>query len=207
MSSDKLNGLYVITDPNLIPTGVEALSSTVEEALRGGARIVQYRNKTAPYDQQLAEAKALRSLTREYGAIFLINDSLDLCLASDADGIHIGQSDGSIKPIRERLGPRILGVTCHNSIELANRAIGQGADYCAFGAMFPSPTKPQAKPCSLATLQEASKLPVPICAIGGINTENALKVRNHGANMLAVISGVFGQPSVRASAKAFASFF
>lgn len=207
MSSDKLNGLYVITDPNLISTGVEALSSAVEEALRGGARIVQYRNKTAPNDQQLAEAKALRSLTLEYGVIFLINDSLDLCLASDADGIHIGQSDGSIEPIRERLGPRILGVTCHNSIELANRAIDQGADYCAFGAMFPSPTKPQAKPCSLATLQEASKLPVPICAIGGINAENALKLRNHGADMLAVISGVFGQPSVRASAKAFASFF
>ena len=207
MSSDKLNGLYVITDPNLIPAGREALSSAVEDALWGGARIVQYRNKTAPYDQQLAEAKALRSVTLEYGAIFLINDSLELCLASDADGIHIGQSDGSIKAIRERLGSRFLGVTCHNSIALANRAIDQGADYCAFGAMFPSPTKPQAKPCSLATLQEASKLPVPICAIGGINTENALKVRNHGANMLAVISGVFGQPSVRASAKAFASFF
>lgn len=207
MSSDKLNGLYVITDSNLIPTGLEALISAVEEALRGGARIVQYRNKTAPYDQQLVEAKALRSLSLKYGATFLINDSLELCLASDADGIHIGQSDGSIKAIRERLGSRVLGVTCHNSIALANRAIDQGADYCAFGAMFPSPTKPQAKPCSLATLQEASKLPVPICAIGGINTENALKVRDHGANMLAVISGVFGQPSVRASAKAFASFF
>lgn len=207
MSSDKLKGLYIITDPKLIPAGKEALRSAVEEALIGGARIVQYRNKTAPYDQQLAEAKQLRSVTREYGASFLINDSAELCLACDADGIHIGQSDGAIETIRQKLGAKILGVTCHNSLELASQAIDQGADYCAFGAMFPSPTKPSAKPCSLATLQEASKLPVPICAIGGINTENALQVRHHGATMLAVISGVFGQPSIRASARAFASLY
>lgn len=207
MNSTTLSGLYVITDPNLIPPGVEALRSAVQNALAGGARIVQYRNKTAPYEQQLAEAKDLRSLTRDYGASFLINDSLELCLACDADGIHVGQSDGSLNAIREQLGSKILGVTCHNSLELANNAIEKGADYCAFGAMFPSPTKPQAKPCSLATLQQASKLPVPICAIGGITTENALEVCKHGANMLAVISGVFGQPSIRASARAFASLF
>lgn len=207
MSFGKLNGLYVITDPKLIPPGIEALNFAVQEALIGGARIVQYRNKTASYEQQLAEAKQLRSLTLEYGASLLINDSLELCLECNADGIHIGQRDGSIKTIREQLGSRILGVTCHNSIELANQAIDQGADYCAFGAMFPSPTKPEAKPCSLATLQEASKLPVPICAIGGISAENALEVRQHGANMLAVISGVFGQPSIRARASAFASLF
>lgn len=202
-----LSGLYVITDPSLIPQNPEALSFAVKEALMGGARIVQYRNKTAPYQQQLAEATALRSLTKEFGAIFLINDSLELCLASDADGIHIGQKDGSINDIREQLGQRILGVTCHNSLELAEKAIACGADYCAFGAMFPSPTKPQAQPCSLATLNRASKLPVPICAIGGIDAHNAPSVRKQGAQMLAVISGVFGQTSIRASAQALASLF
>ena len=205
--TSNLSGLYVITDANLIAQGVDALSFAVKEALLGGARLVQYRNKTAPYQQQLSEAKALRSLTNEFDATFLINDSLELCIASKADGLHIGQSDGAIGSIRNQLGNGILGVTCHNSLALAEKAIANGADYCAFGAVFPSPTKPQAKACSLATLKEASKLPVPICAIGGIDANNAHLVREQDAQMLAVISGVFGQTSIRASAQALASIF
>lgn len=207
MRNNALTGLYVITDPALIPKGTPALVHAVQEALLGGAKLVQYRNKSASLAQQLAEAEALRALTREFEATFIINDSLELCLSCDADGLHVGQSDGNLSDIRNRLGSRILGVTCHDSIPLANSAIEQGADYCAFGAVFPSPTKPHAKPCALATLKEASKLPVPICAIGGITTSNALEVLKQGANMMAVISGVFGQPSIRVSAQAFASFF
>ena len=207
MKHNTLSGLYVITDPALIPAGTSAVVHAVQEALLGGAKLVQYRNKTASMAQQLAEAKALRALTREYEATFIINDSLELCLSCDADGLHVGQSDGNFSKLRNRLGSRILGVTCHDSMSLANQAIEQGADYCAFGAVFPSPTKPQAKPCTLATLKEASKLPVPVCAIGGITTSNAPEILKQGVNMMAVISGVFGQPSIRASAHAFASFF
>lgn len=207
MKHNTLSGLYVITDPALIPAGTSAVVHAVQEALLGGAKLVQYRNKTASMAQQLTEAKALRALTREYGATFIINDSLELCLSCDADGLHVGQSDGNLSELRNRLGSRILGVTCHDSMSLANQAIEQGADYCAFGAVFPSPTKPQAKPCALATLKEASKLPVPVCAIGGITTSNAPEILKQGVNMMAVISGVFGQPSIRASAHAFASFF
>jgi thiamine-phosphate pyrophosphorylase len=207
MKHNTLSGLYVITDPALIPAGTSAVVHAVQEALLGGAKLVQYRNKTASMVQQLAEAKALRALTREYEATFIINDSLELCLSCDADGLHVGQSDGNLSELRNFLGSRILGVTCHDSIPLAKSAVEQGADYCAFGAVFPSPTKPQAKPCALATLKEASKLPVPVCAIGGITTSNAPEVLKQGVNMMAVISGVFGQPSIRASAHAFASFF
>ena len=205
--SSALSGLYAITDPNLIPSGEESLCSSVREALLGGARIIQYRNKIASVDQQRKEARLIKSLTQEFGALLFINDSIELCLAANADGVHLGQKDDKISSAKQQLGSKLLGVTCHNSIELAEVAIGNGADYCAFGAIFPSTTKPQAQPCSLATLQQASKLPVPICAIGGITADNGKQVIRHGADMLAVISGVFGQPSIQANARALASLF
>lgn len=205
--SKQLCGLYVITDPNLIPPGTNALVAAVKEALLGGATIVQYRNKHASAAQQLEQARVLRSLTLDFDASLLINDSIELCLASDADGVHLGQNDDSIGSAKALLGDRILGVTCHSSLDLAAQAISANADYCAFGALFPSSTKPQAKPCSLATLQQAGKLGVPICGIGGIDASNAPQVIQHGADMVAVISGVFGQPSIRASAAALASLF
>jgi len=202
-----LHGLYVITDPTLIPAGTNALVNAVKEALLGGAKIVQYRNKQASQAEQLAQARALRTLTTDFDACLLINDSIELCLNANADGVHLGQKDDNIVGAKALLGDRILGVTCHDSLELAQQAIAANADYCAFGALHPSSTKPQARPCSLATLQQASKLPVPICGIGGIDTTNAPNVIEHGADMIAVISGVFGQPSIRASAKALASLF
>jgi len=203
--STKLRGLYVITDPALTPR--EQLVEKVKDALIGGARIVQYRNKLASFDEQVHEAKILRELTQKFGAQLFINDSVELCLASDADGVHLGQKDGALEAAKQQLGDKLLGVTCHNSLELAQRAINFGADYCAFGALYSSPTKPSATPCSLATLASASKLPVPICAIGGITSHNASTIVNHGASMLALISGVFGQPDVSEAAQSISSLF
>lgn len=125
MKHNTLTGLYVITDPALIPSCTPAVVQAVQEALLGGAKLVQYRNKTASMAQQLAEAKALRALTREYEATFIINDSLELCLSCDADGLHVGQSDGNLSELRNFLGSRILGVTCHDSIPLAKSAVEQ----------------------------------------------------------------------------------
>lgn len=207
MNQSRLSGLYVITDPKLIPSGIDTLVSYVREALEGGARIVQYRNKLASAKEQVLEAAELRKLTHEYGALLLINDSVSLCLDVDADGVHIGQSDGKLSEAKSQLGDKLLGITCHDSLALAEQAIKHGADYCAFGAVYPSSTKPSAAPCSLARLREASKLPVPICAIGGIEANNASSVLDQGIDMLAVISGVFGQSSIRASAKSLASLF
>ena len=207
MSQSRLSGLYVITDPKLIPSGIDALTSHVREALEGGARIVQYRNKLASAREQITEAMALRKLTREHEALLFINDSVSLCMEVDADGVHIGQSDGKLSEAKSLLDDKLLGVTCYDSLALAEQAIEHGADYCAFGAVYPSSTKPAAEPCSLATLREASKLPVPICAIGGIEVNNASAVLDQDIDMLAVISGVFGKSSIRASAKSLASLF
>lgn len=200
-----LQGLYVITDPTLITDA--DLETKVSAALQGGAKIVQYRNKRASYAKQLAQAKALLKLTHAHNACLLINDSVKLCLEANADGVHLGQTDGLSNETRTLLKGKILGVTCHSSIALAEQAKEIGADYCAFGAIYPSSTKPEAKPCSLDVLKQASTLGLPICAIGGIEAHNARPILKHGADMLAVISGVFGKTSIRQEASALSSLF
>lgn len=202
----KLKGLYLVTDPVLLPG--EQLFTGVEQALRGGAGIIQYRNKLANYTQQLDEAKILRSLTKDYQALLIINDHVQLCLDSEADGVHLGRSDGDIVAARKQLGTeRILGVTCHNDIPYARESRILGADYCAFGRIFASHTKPQAPACSLDTLISACKESFPVAAIGGICHDNAQKVIDAGAEMLAVIHGVFGQTDIEQAARSLSQLY
>jgi thiamine-phosphate pyrophosphorylase len=202
-----LHGLYVITDSALIPDN--QFSQRVAAALRGGARIVQYRDKRDLPAMRLKLATEMVYLCREHGALSIINDDVELALHVDADGVHIGKDDAALTHARTRLGQgAIIGVSCYNRLDLALEAEKRGADYVAFGAFFPSPTKPDAIPASLGLLREAKeKLNIPICAIGGITLENGHTLVEAGADMLAVISAVFAAPDSEAAARQLVSLF
>ena len=207
--TERLRGLYVITDHALSVQRKLPLVNMVAAAIQGGARIVQYRNKTASMTMRQHEAQALADLCHARNALFLINDDVPLALAVEADGVHLGQSDTAVTRARDSLGEhRIIGVTCHNQIALALAAQHAGANYVAFGRFFTSVTKPEAPPASLTTLQLAhARLSIPIAAIGGITPANAPALLSHGATMLAVIHGVFGAPDIAAAAGEYARLF
>ncbi len=197
-----LRGLYVISDgPDAAPR--------IEQALAGGARLVQYRDKTAEPARRRREALALRALCRRYGVPLIINDDLALAAEIGADGVHLGRDDPALTTARRRLGAdALIGVSCYNRLERALAAAAAGADYCAFGRFFPSGTKPaavQAEPELLRRARQALRLP--LVAIGGITPENGGALIEAGADMLAVIGGVLGQPEICAAALAFTRLF
>ena len=197
-----LRGLYAIT-----PDGGsrEQLEKQVDAALRGGARLVQYRDKRRDVARQAEVARALRTLCHDHGARLIVNDDLQLALDVDADGLHLGGTDGDLAAARRALGPgKLLGASCYADFELARQAVAAGADYVAFGAVYPSPTKPQAMraPHALFTRCRA-ELGVASCAIGGITTRNAAPLVAAGADLLAVISDLFEAPDVAGRAADF----
>jgi thiamine-phosphate pyrophosphorylase len=197
-------GLYAITDPSLL--NGDRLLSACEQALRGGARILQYRDKPASASERLARGKALRALCQRYGAIFIINDDIALAAATGADGVHLGQADGRIEDAREQLGQQaIVGFTCHGNTDLADQAAKQGADYVAFGRFFPSQTKPHALPAALQVLHHP--LSIPKVAIGGVSHDNAPQLVRAGASALAVIHALFASNDIESSARQFATLF
>lgn len=197
----KLSGLYAITDPFLLAG--DRLLPACEQALRGGARLLQYRDKPASPNDRLVRAAALRALCLRYGALFIVNDDPALAAAVGADGVHIGQSDGAIARARARLGSKaIIGVTCHGDSALADQAVREGADYIAFGRFFASHTKPAAKLADLSVLQHP--LAVAKVAIGGVNHDNAPQLVRAGASALAVIHALFASDDIEASARRFA---
>lgn len=202
-----LAGLYVISDPSLCPA--PRLLASVEQALRGGAALVQYRDKGADEVLQRRQALDLNRLCQDYGAQFIVNDDVLLARAVGASGVHIGQDDMKLAEARSLLGPRaLIGVSCYNQLALALQAQAAGADYVAFGRFFPSQTKPNAVPATVDLLIEAkAQLRVPIVAIGGITAENGAPLVSAGADMLAVIHGVFGQPDIEAAARGCAALF
>lgn len=197
-----INGLYAITPDEL--NTAELLRKT-KLVLQGGATIVQYRNKLARADLQLTQATALRTLTREFGAIFIVNDDAVLAQNVAADGVHLGGTDGSIAAARALLGSdKLIGVSCYNRLDLAHNAVLQGADYVAFGAFFASTIKPNAPVANVALLQQARReIVLPIVAIGGITAENGTSLIAAGADALAVISAVFAAQDIEASAQQF----
>ena len=202
-----LRGLYAITDEKLIPE--TQFHFVIEQALRGGAGIIQYRDKSNDLEKQKKQTHLLRTLCDQYQALLIINDDLELAKLVNADGVHLGHSDASISAARTLLGEAaIIGASCYNQIELAIKAENEGADYIAFGAFFPSPTKPAARIADFDLLGEAkNRLNIPVCAIGGINTSNAKQVFDAGADMVAVISGVFGQTDIQAASAHITSMF
>jgi thiamine-phosphate pyrophosphorylase len=197
-------GLYAITQTDhKTPT---AVIDDVAAALKGGAKAIQYRDKTTR--DAYALACQLQALCQQYQVPFIVNDSIELAKALEADGVHLGQDDGDIATARVRLGAKaIIGVSCYNSLERAVAMQKQGATYVAFGRFFPSSSKPLAKPAELQTLVQAKQqLTIPIVAIGGILPSNALPLLQAGADVLAVISGVFDQQPEQ-SAKEYQALF
>jgi thiamine-phosphate pyrophosphorylase len=207
VSPAELRGLYAITDETLIPESVFA--ATVEQALRGGAAIIQYRDKSGNQEKRLEQATALRSLCGEYNASLIINDDISLAKAVDANGVHLGEEDVSIEQARLMLGDSaIIGVSCYNQLGRAVEAQAAGADYVAFGAVFTSTTKPSARPANCELISEAkSLLDLPLCAIGGIDQSNAERVIDAGADMTALISGLFSAEDVCLTAKYISRLF
>ena len=205
MSSARLNGhgLYVITDgprPDLL--------DVARQALEGGARLLQYRDKTFEPTRRRDEAAALKALCAEFGVPMIVNDDVALARAVDADGVHLGEDDGDIAAAREALGAQaIIGVSCYDTIEHARAAATAGADYIAFGAFFASPTKPHARRASPELLRQSAALGLPRVAIGGITPDNGTDLIDAGADYLAVVSAVFGANDVRAAARQFADLF
>jgi len=203
---DKLRGLYAIT-----PEYAEGrqLLAEVEAALAGGCRILQFRDKQSDAPERVRRARALRDLTRRFGARLLINDDLALAFLIDADGVHLGKDDGSLVATRAILGPnKIFGASCYADFSAAQQAAGAGADYVAFGAIYPSPTKPAAP---LATIdlffQAKTTLTAASCAIGGITLANAPPLIAAGADLLAVITDLFSAPDIAARAAAYQRLF
>ena len=208
MSRFQLQGLYGITDSKLMPD-TDTMLFKVEQALRGGTRIIQYRDKSDDTYKRLQQARALADLCNQYNCPLLINDDTELAKACGAHGVHLGQSDGVVSQAREYLGNEaIIGNTCHDSLQLAETGVNLGCDYVAFGAFFASSTKPNARPAPISLLNEArSTLPVPVVAIGGINMDNADQVINAGADMIAVIHNLFASDDICSRAAQFNSLF
>jgi thiamine-phosphate pyrophosphorylase len=207
MSERLTGGLYAITDAALIPD--DFLDVTVAEAIAGGARLIQYRDKSHAAARRFQQARTLLTVCRNGGVPLIINDDVELALAAGADGVHLGRDDQTPDAARRRLGTTaLIGISCYNSLERALAAQHAGADYVAFGSFFPSPTKPQAAPADVALLREARRwLRIPIVAIGGITPLNGRALIEAGAAYLAVIHGVFGQPDCRLAARAYNDLF
>jgi thiamine-phosphate pyrophosphorylase len=201
-----IEGLYAIT-PDMHDTN--ELLRRVRLALQGGARVLQYRNKTADTALKSVQALALRKLTREFKATFIINDGAQLAAQVDADGVHLGGKDGSAASARSLLGgAKIIGVSCYNRLSLAQEAVLQGADYVAFGAFYSSNVKPAAVKADVSLLQKArAELDVPIVAIGGITQSNGTVLIEAGADALAVISALFEAPDIEVAAHEFSTLF
>jgi thiamine-phosphate pyrophosphorylase len=199
-----LRGLYAITPD--IPDR-NRLIDLVYRVLDGGVTALQYRSKSLEPWLRLAEAKAFALLCRGRGIPFIVNDDLEIALASGADGVHLGRDDGDAAVARRKLKGKLLGVSCYNSIEAARAAVSAGADYIAFGSVFPSPTKPDAQRAPLSLFAEARALGVPLVAIGGVTLQNAPQLLAAGADCVAVISDLFDAPDIAARARAYARLF
>jgi thiamine-phosphate pyrophosphorylase len=201
-----IKGLYALTPDS---RNTADLLQRVRLALSGGVQMLQYRNKIADADLRLQQALALRDITRELGVTFIINDDAQLAATVDADGVHLGATDGEIKTARAVLGNhKLIGVSCYNQLALARSAEKAGADYVAFGAFYTSSVKPDAAVATVDLLHDARReLNVPVVAIGGIDASNGAALVTAGADALAVISAVFDAADIQLAAQNLAKLF
>jgi len=202
-----LRGLYAITDSLLTPA--HTIEQKVESVLKGGAQVIQYRDKVNSFEKKEFIALKLQGLCKQYHRKLIINDDLKLAHAITADGIHLGQNDASIDEARKLLGPdAIIGATCHDSLTLAQSAVADGASYVAFGRFYSSTTKPGAPTCPIELLKEARQsIQIPIVAIGGITLKNAPAIIAEGTNMIAVVHGVFGADNIEKRSQELSRLF
>jgi thiamine-phosphate pyrophosphorylase len=201
-----VRGLYVITpDEN----DTARLTAMIEAAISGGADVVQYRNKQAVADLRLTQSRAVLDVCRRYQVPLIINDDAELCLAIDADGVHIGANDGHLAEVRAKIGTsKILGASCYDDLALALKAQSLGADYVAFGACFSSATKPNAPVADLSLFKQGERvLSIPKVAIGGIALNNARQAIEAGADAIAVIGALFTSVDISNTAQQFSLMF
>lgn len=202
---NKLKGLYAITAPFPCDDrgSVEVFLDPVTQAIEGGARLIQYRDKVNTPKVRLGVAQKLCELCRCHGVLFIINDDVTLARQVAADGVHIGHDDVSLAVARGVLGPdAIIGVSCYNQLSLAQMAQQQGADYVAFGRFFPSRTKPDGVRADAGLLRLAKQtIHLPVVAIGGISADNGTELVTAGAGMLAVADAIFGAANPRRAAE------
>ena len=198
----KLAGLYAITAADTTP-------EQVAEAIRGGASAIQYRDKSKDSSKRLEQASILKTLCETHGAALIINDDIELAESVGAHGVHLGKEDTSINEAREVLGKNtIIGISCYNQLDKALEAEQAGAAYVAFGTMFSSPTKPDAVTAGPDLITKAKKqLSIPVCAIGGIDSSNVEDVVNAGADMTALISGLFAAQDIQSTARHISELF
>jgi thiamine-phosphate pyrophosphorylase len=201
-----LSGLYAVT-PDMADS--TALAAKVEAALRGGARIIQYRSKSANMALRRAQAESIARLCRSWKATFIINDSAELARELDADGVHLGRDDVTVGEARATMAPgKLIGVSCYNEMARARQAQAQGADYVAFGSFFPSATKPAAPAAGAGLLRSAAtELALPVVAIGGVDADNAGALIAAGADCVAVVSALFDATDIEAQARRFTRLF
>lgn len=193
----KLRGLYAITPE------VGDVERSTRLALEGGVALLQYRQK----NRDIGLARAVVRMGREFRVPVIINDDVELALELDAGGAHLGRDDGDLGDARKRLGRKLLGASCYNDAALAQAAVKAGADYVAFGSVFPSPTKPAAVRAPLRLFTEGRSLGVPLAAIGGITLDNARELVAAGADLLAVITDLFEAPDIRQRARDYGKLF
>jgi thiamine-phosphate pyrophosphorylase len=205
MNQKSINGLYAITPDE---PSAELLLEKVRQAIAGGARTIQYRNKFADQVTRLWQAEALAAFTKSRDVVFIVNDSVELARVTDADGIHLGKEDSDVATAREALGDKLIGVSCYNDLDRAIEAEKAGADYVAFGSAFPSATKPNAVHAPLDLYRQAMrKLSIPVVAIGGVTPNNAKALIDAGVDAVAVISDLFEANDIRARAELFSRLF
>ncbi len=192
----RLQGLYAIADAQQLG---ERLLPAVRACLLGGCRLIQFRDKSSDIQRTEEKAVAINEECQKVDALLIINDDVELASKVAASGVHIGKHDLPIAEARQLLGKnRLIGVSCYNQLQLAIDAERSQASYVAFGSMFPSPTKPAAIQASIKLISSAKqKLNIPVCAIGGINISNAKEPIEAGADMLALISGIFSSQNVQ----------
>ncbi len=199
-----MKGLYAIT-PDVSST--DALARMVDEALKGGIALLQYRNKQADPGLRKEQARALLRLARTRGVPLIINDDVALAAEIDADGAHVGRDDGEVAAARRMLPGKLLGASCYDSLDAARSAIAAGADHVAFGSVFASSTKPGAVRAPLELFSLARSLGVPLVAIGGITLRNAESVLAAGADSVAVITDLFEAPDIAGRAAQYRQLF
>lgn len=212
-----MRGLYAITPES---SDLPKLIGQVGQAVAGGASIVQYRNKLLPPNAAAVQAKALQTLLNGTGALFIVNDNIELALTIGADGVHVGRDDGdasALAGIRERIArepfssrrqPFLIGVSCYNDLQRAKTAASAGADYVAFGSFFPSKTKPDTVRADVSLVKAAKRLlDVPVVAIGGITLENAAQLIAADVDAIAVITDLFAATDIGHRARQFTNLF
>lgn len=200
-----LEGLYLVTPDE---TGTERLLARVGPLLGAGIALLQYRNKAANAVLKLEQAAALQALCAQAGVPLVVNDDIALARHVGAAGAHLGEDDGDIAAARAALGPgAIIGASCYDDIDRAARAVAAGASYVAFGAFFPTATKLTTRRASSQLLRDAKSLGVPLAAIGGITPDNARPLVEAGADLIAVVGGVFDAADPPAAIRAYRASF